>query len=74
MRILFSVTLTVLLGVLAPLTVAAAGFRDVPSSHPNYDAILYVQEQGIVEGYSDGTYKPDQTIMDHERRGRGRAD
>ncbi len=37
-------------------------FSDVPSSHPNADAIAYVKAQGIVSGYSDGTFKPDQTI------------
>lgn len=43
-------------------SVLAAGFRDVPPSHPNFDAIQYVLDQGIVEGYPDGTFKPDQTI------------
>jgi hypothetical protein len=42
--------------------VAFASFSDVPSNHPNADAINYVQAQGIVSGYSDGTYRPDQTI------------
>jgi hypothetical protein len=37
-------------------------FGDVPLNHPHADAITYVKEQGIVEGYSDGTYKPDATI------------
>jgi hypothetical protein len=41
---------------------AYASFTDVSTSHPNYDAITYVQAEGIVEGYSDGTYKPDQVI------------
>jgi predicted ribosomally synthesized peptide with SipW-like signal peptide len=33
---------------------AYASFTDVSTSHPNYDAITYVQAEGIVEGYSDG--------------------
>ncbi len=37
-------------------------FSDVLASHRNAQAINYVQSQGIVEGYADGTYKPDQTI------------
>jgi len=41
---------------------AYASFSDVASTHANYDAIEYVQDEGIVEGYPDGTYKPDQTI------------
>lgn len=37
------------------------GFSDIGSS-PYKEAILYVQAQGIVEGYSDGTYRPDNKI------------
>lgn len=41
---------------------ATATFSDVPSTHPNFDAINYVQEQGIVQGYPDGTFRPDSLI------------
>jgi hypothetical protein len=34
----------------------------VSSDHPNADAIFYVKSEGIVEGYADGTFKPDRTI------------
>jgi len=37
-------------------------FYDVPDDHPNMVAIDYVQDEGIVDGYDDGSYKPDQTI------------
>lgn len=50
-----------LLAALLPLT-AAAEFSDVPATHANYDAIVYVQEKAIVDGYDDDTYRPDQTI------------
>ncbi len=39
-----------------------AAFQDVLSSHESADAIDFVQSEGIVDGYPDGTYKPDQTI------------
>ncbi len=39
-----------------------AVFSDVPASHPNAEAIEFVKNAGIVSGYSDGTYKPDQYI------------
>ncbi|MBD3362893.1 hypothetical protein GF362_04195 [Candidatus Dojkabacteria bacterium] len=42
--------------------VHAQGFPDVDSSHPNYDAIIYAQENGIVSGFTDGTFKPDRQI------------
>lgn len=39
-----------------------SGFTDVSSDHINYDAITYMQSEGIVSGYPDCTYKPDQVI------------
>lgn len=39
-----------------------AAFTDVFPYHRNADAIEYVQSEGIVSGYEDGTYKPDRTI------------
>ena len=41
---------------------ASAAFSDVPPEHVNSDAIQYVQEKKIVNGYPDGTFKPDQAI------------
>ncbi len=32
-------------------------FRDVPPDHWAYEAIDYLQQEGIVEGYPDGTFK-----------------
>lgn len=49
------------IGVLAITSVAFAAFPDVPG-HPYEDAINYVESNGIVEGYPDGTYKPDDLI------------
>ncbi|MNH39362.1 hypothetical protein D3C79_1005190 [compost metagenome] len=42
--------------------VQAAGFKDVPEDHFAYDAILWAEEYDIVNGYSDGTFKPNETI------------
>jgi hypothetical protein len=58
-------TVSALLSVLVVLPSAsalAAGFPDVPTSHSHYDAIVYVQSEGIVSGYSDSTFRPDTTI------------
>lgn len=46
----------------APISSATVVEFDVDSSHPNYDAIMYLMDHGIVDGYSDGTIKPDQEI------------
>ena len=39
-----------------------AGFKDVADAHPNSEAITYVKSEGIVEGYPDGTFRPNATI------------
>ncbi|MBN2087697.1 septal ring lytic transglycosylase RlpA family protein [Candidatus Peregrinibacteria bacterium] len=41
---------------------AAVVFSDITSSHPNYEAIMYLQENGIVEGYSDNTFRPEKLV------------
>ena len=47
---------------LIPILNANAEFKDVTISQPNYDAINYVQSEGIVNGYPDGTFRPNNTI------------
>jgi hypothetical protein len=37
-------------------------FNDVAPSHRNYQAINFVKEEGIVNGYTDGTFGPDKKI------------
>jgi thiol-disulfide isomerase/thioredoxin len=54
-----------LLASLLMLPVFVTGFlsfSDVSDDHPNMVAIDYVQDEGIVDGYDDGTYKPDAQI------------
>lgn len=41
-----------------PAVMGASGFSDVPGDHPFADAITWAAQQGIVEGYSDGTFRP----------------
>ncbi len=45
--------------LLMSLSAAAMSFPDVPKDHPNYNAIEYLRDKGVIEGYPDGTYKPD---------------
>ncbi|MFH1254608.1 MAG: S-layer homology domain-containing protein, partial [bacterium] len=42
--------------------VASAFFSDVSETYTYHDAISYIKDQGIVQGYGDGTYKPDNLI------------
>jgi len=55
-----------LLLVMAPVSsaivVAPTVFSDVPLGHDSYSAIDFLKESGVLEGYSDGTFKPENTI------------
>jgi hypothetical protein len=44
----------------------ANGFDDVPEDHWAYDALDYLQEAGLVEGYPDGTFKGDRSFTRYE--------
>lgn len=37
-------------------------FSDVHQTHPHAEAIAYVHKKGIVKGYDDGTFRPNDTI------------
>ncbi len=37
-------------------------FPDVPSGHPNYNAVAMFNENEVIKGYPDGTFKPDGAI------------
>lgn len=39
-----------------------AKFKDVPETHWAYKAIEALAEQGILNGYEDGTFKPEQPV------------
>jgi len=43
-------------------SVLASSFSDVPYSHPYSTSISFLESYGIIEGYEDGTYKPDSKI------------
>ncbi|MFA6528300.1 MAG: S-layer homology domain-containing protein [Candidatus Gracilibacteria bacterium] len=41
---------------------ASASFTDVATGSQYYAAITYLQEKGVIEGYTDGSFKPDQDV------------
>jgi len=51
-----------ILAVLMIVPVAYAGFTDVLEGHRYYSAITFLEEHGVIEGYTDGTFKPDQKV------------
>jgi len=40
----------------------SSAFTDVPSTHPNFAAIKSLKDRGIIGGYPDGTFKPEQAV------------
>jgi hypothetical protein len=55
----------VLLGVLAP-ALAQQPFSDVPLDHWAYNAVNKLAEQGLIEGYPNGTFKGKQPLTRYE--------
>ena len=58
-------SLTTIIAIMLFLTTTPfvfAFFTDVPTSNQFSEAINYAQENNIVEGYEDGTFKPENLI------------
>ena len=41
-------------------------FKDLPSSHPAYQAVIQLYYQGVVGGYPDNTFRPDNKVNSAE--------
>ncbi|MBI4835867.1 MAG: S-layer homology domain-containing protein [Candidatus Abawacabacteria bacterium] len=42
--------------------VAAANFPDVPTTHQSYQAVQYLRDRNIINGYPDGLFRPDNVV------------
>lgn len=62
MKTFSKLTSILLLALLIPAQVLAGTFDDVEATQNNYLGIEYLVSIGTLQGYSDGTFKPDQTI------------
>lgn len=51
-----------LLNLLLIPIVLAASFPDVNKDHPNYYAIEYLKEKGVIQGYPNGDFRPNNSI------------
>ncbi|MCB9809402.1 S-layer homology domain-containing protein [Candidatus Peribacteria bacterium] len=51
-----------IMGSLGPASLAMAAFTDVDIRDDYANEIHYLQEEGIVQGYSDGTYRPTEQV------------
>ncbi len=47
---------------ISTINIANAAFPDVALTNQNYDAIIYLQENEVLQGYSDGTFKPNNNV------------
>lgn len=41
---------------------ARADFTDVPRTHSSYTAVAYLQNEGVIGGYPDGTFQPNNVL------------
>src|SRR5690606_5789337 len=58
-----SLLISILVGLLPfGLSTKAASFSDVGESNNFYPAVEYLKGKGVIKGYEDGTFKPEQTI------------
>ncbi|MFA6436020.1 MAG: S-layer homology domain-containing protein [Candidatus Gracilibacteria bacterium] len=49
-------------GFFVKVSPASASFTDVPENHEHYAAILWLEGRSVIQGYEDGTFKPDQEV------------
>lgn len=56
------ITISTFLALNLSLQTSAELFSDVTPGEPHYVAINYLQQQGVIEGYQDGTFKPYQKV------------
>ncbi len=59
---ILAVFLVVALLIPAAVTVSAASFKDLPSGHWAYTAVNKLVEEGTINGFTDGTFKPNSTV------------
>ncbi|MBD3361105.1 hypothetical protein GF366_04890, partial [Candidatus Peregrinibacteria bacterium] len=48
--------------IFTSIPVFAGSFPDVPADHANYEAVELLDERGIIHGYDDGTFGPDNLV------------
>lgn len=48
--------------LLFPVSLSAASFSDLPPGHFAYSAVEFLQVNGIISGYPDGTFQPDREV------------
>lgn len=62
LKAITAMALTASAVVVAPIASEASSFKDVQRTHPFYDEIKNLNDRGIINGFQDGTFKPEQNI------------
>src|SRR5512147_393700 len=67
MRWIMGILLAVIVTTMAAsMAMAASAYDDVPRDHWAYNALDYLTERGVLEGYPDGFFKGDRTLTRYE--------
>lgn len=61
-----ALTGALVVGATATTFAAANPFSDVPAGHWAYDAVTRLADEGIIEGYGDGTFRGNRNITRYE--------
>jgi len=61
-RVLSLLLVVTLVVAAAPVAFAAANFKDINSSHWAYSAVSRLVDEGTINGFPDGTFRPDATV------------
>lgn len=60
MKKIFTIPILLLVSIVLPI--AANGFYDIQYAHPNYTAISYLSSYGRLNGFTDGSFRPNEEI------------
>jgi len=62
MKKIISLTLSVIMIMSLCVCVSAASFSDISSDHWAYENVKTLVDEGTINGYSDGTFKPNKSV------------
>ena len=61
-----AITTALVVGAASTTFAAANPFSDVPADSWAYDAVTKLAQDGVINGYGDGTFRGDNTITRYE--------
>ena len=61
-KLIFSAVVCTLLCVSLIFAVQAASFKDLTTDHWAYKNIMDLSSEGVINGYSDGTFRPEAQV------------